>query len=701
MHKFVSHLPYRQTMIRAVIIGALGATLTACGGGGGTSLTLPGEEPKPQVTPAPIPAEGRVTLSPSQATLALGEQIQVTAMVVDANNKPVSGAIVKFTTNEKLGLLSPNSGLTGADGKVVTTLSVASISASGNVGELAVEASYKDANGASKSVKNSIPYQIGASTLKIDSIGVGATSISANANTSIDVVASVNGKPIAGEVVNFSSQCAQSGKAKIDATAVTNSNGKATASFTDKGCGQKDTVTATLSNGKFATTTFDIAPPAATSLQFSTITPADGVITLKGFGSATRPETAQVSFKLVDATGAAISGQPVTFSLDITVGGVALQNAVGGVVTATTDANGIATATVLAGNQPTPVRVTAKAGSLVSTSGKLAISSGFPDQDSISFAADKYNINGWGHDGAKASITMRFADHFNNPIPDGTAINFITDGGRIGSGTQGSCSTKDSQCTIELSSQEPRPRQGTVNAHNGRVHVLAYAVGEESYVDKNSNIVADQDSELVDINGVSSDIGEAFIDVNENGVFNQGIDQLVDFNGNNAYDAPDGKFNGTLCAPGFAKCSNQKTLNVFRQATFIFSSDNPKRPEIDKTLSGACNTTDSLTAYIPDINTNILPAGTTIAIATTDGDGKVTFGSSHIVPSAAPNTGAIIYKQTLFDFNFKYGSIADDGKPSCKSGTMTITVTPPDHGGGALPPSVYGYKYTVIAPTTP
>jgi hypothetical protein len=549
----------------------------------------------------------------------------------------------------------------------------------------------------------------GSTDAKIGSIAAGLASISANANTTIEVVVTdkTTGKALSGEIVSFTSRCAAAGKATIDAKATTDSNGKAIAAFTDKGCGNTDTVTATLSNGQAASTQISIAPPTATSLVFTTIIPSDGVITLKGYGTASRPDTAQVSFKLVDAIGTPISGQAVTFSLDVSVGGVALQNATGGVVTATTDGNGIASVTVLAGNQPTPVRVTAKSGALISTSGKLAISSGFPDQDSTSFAADKYNINGWNIDGAKASITMRFADHFNNPIPDGTAINFITDSGKIGTGTQGSCSTSNSACVIELESQGTRPT-------SGRVHVLAYAVGEESFVDKNNSIVADQANELVDINGVSSDLGEAFVDVNENGVFDLGIDQLVDFNSDKQYNGPDGKFNGTLCAPGFALCSSQKTLNIFRQATFIFSSEVPRlvnygtvqspklkpeltsasSPTVPTTFNQKCGVTEEMTAYIPDENGNPLPAGTVISfIAPVSNSGYINdkLSVSFTVPSTNIPANTAKLGTTLFKFNFGYGG----GDKGCTSGSINLTIAPPAVGSIGGQVQEYSYPFTI------
>ncbi|QZA81742.1 Ig-like domain-containing protein [Deefgea piscis] len=685
------HSTPRKALIHLAIVGAIASTLTACGGGGpgGADLISGGSNGGGGggATPTPIPAVAKIVLTPTQATLALGETIQVTALVVDAKNSPIAGAVVNFTTDTTLGLLSPNAGLTNSAGQMTTTLSVANISASGKVGELIASAKYKDASGTDQTITNSMAYQIGSSTLKIDSMQAGLASISANANTSLEVQVSANGKPISGQTVNFSSQCAQAGKATIDATALTNTSGKAIASFTDKGCANTDTITATLSNGQSQNVKVAIAPPTAASLSFNAITPADGVITLKGYASATRPDTAQVQFKVIDATGAPIPGQAVTFALDTSAGGVTLLNAVSGKVTVTTDSNGVANATVISGNQPTSIRVTATAGALSSTSGKLAISSGFPDQDSISLSADKYNINGWNYDGTEAKITMRLADHFNNPVPDGTAINFITDGGRIGTNTQGSCTTVDSSCQITLTSQSPRP-------NNGRVHVLAYATGEESFVDRNNNLIADQDSELIDDNSKTTDIGEAFLDKNENGNFDLGVDQLVDFNGNNAYDAADGLLNASLCAPSYVKCSSKKTLHIFQQSTFIFSSDNPKTPVLSPAapVTGTCGTNKDYTIYIPDEKGNILPAGTTIAIASTNGQGSVLSGNSHTIGSSAIATNAVVLGQTNFGFKLQFATTCPATQ---NSGILTVTVTTPAGGGQAAKITTFPYNYTI------
>ncbi|MBM5574607.1 hypothetical protein [Deefgea sp. CFH1-16] len=218
---------------------------------------------------------------------------------------------------------------------------------------------------------------------------------------------------------------------------------------------------------------------------------------------------------------------------------------------------------------------------------------------------------------------------------------------------------------------------------------------KESFVDKNNNIIADQDSELVDINGNSSDIGEAFLDKNENGIFNLGVDQLVDFDGKNTYTPADGFLSSTLCDPNiYARCSSQKTLHIFQQATFIFSSDNPKTPVLNPAapVTGTCGTNKDYTIYIPDEKGNILPAGTTIAIASTNGQGSVLSGTSHTIGSSAIATNAVVLGQTNFGFKLQFATTCPATQ---NSGILTVTVTTPAGGGQAAKITTFPYNYTI------
>ncbi|AZN36781.1 Ig-like domain-containing protein [Iodobacter ciconiae] len=657
--------------------------LTACNGSSGdnagNSSTSTGQGGSNTSGPVAL----SVALSPN-ATVTLGAQTTATATLLDSTGKPIADALVTFSADSKSATLTPSSGkaLTNANGQATITLTAASIDASG-ADTLQVEAA-GTAGGKTFTATSVANFSIGNTSIALGAVTLGQSTIDAYATTSVKVKVLINGvAATTPQTVNFSSNCATSKKAKLDPTAIT-INGEASATYTDDGCTGSDTITVSLTTGNNSVLTpITINPRKASSLKYVSTIPADGVITLKGFGSEARRETAQVVFQLVDSNNNAIQGAAIDLSLDVLVGGVALQSP-----TSITDKEGKVTATVIAGNQPTPVRVTAisQSNNLRTQSNGLSISTGFPDMDSVSLSADRFNINGLNYDGATSTATVRFADHFNNPIPDGTAINFITDGGRIGDGkTTGQCQSVNSQCVITLNSQNPRPTQG-------RVHIVAYAIGEESFVDKNNNIIADQTAELVDINGVSSDIGEAFIDINENGKFDTGVDQLIDFNSNGLYDGPDGLYNGILCNSSFSKCATtKKTLHVFNQQTFIFASDRPLVNTLDASSSVIapalrkvvlqCNQTQQESLWIRESNAeNAMPAGTAINYNTVDAGSIQT--KSTVIPSSTQKAGLKTGGITVFSPVIAAKKCKDMQEDAVIKGSWGISVAVPDHGGG-------------------
>ena len=73
-------------------------------------------------------------------------------------------------------------------------------------------------------------------------------------------------------------------------------------------------------------------------------------------------------------------------------------------------------------------------------------------------------------------VQVLAADHFNNPVPNGTAISFTTEGGAI----DGSCLTDDGGCSVTWRSQRPR-------LPDGRFTILATAIGNESFLDSERN----------------------------------------------------------------------------------------------------------------------------------------------------------------------------------------------------------------------
>jgi hypothetical protein len=163
-------------------------------------------------------------------------------------------------------------------------------------------------------------------------------------------------------------------------------------------------------------------------------------------------QTAKVIFQVVDVFGAPIDKQDVNFELTTNVGGVTLQDDLD-----QTDVDGKARAIVQAGFIPTTVRVRASVEispgtTLVTLSDALSVNTGVADQNSMSMSASSLNIEGESIDGNTTSITVRMADAFNNPVPDGTSIQFRTEYGSI----QPQCTTSSGACSVNLTSQEPR-----------------------------------------------------------------------------------------------------------------------------------------------------------------------------------------------------------------------------------------------------
>ncbi len=376
--------------------------------------------------------------------------------------------------------------------------------------------------------------------------------------------------------------------------------------------------------------------------------------------------------------------------------------------TAISDANGLAVIIVNSGTVSTPVRVTASttdtstvpATTLTTQSSGLTISTGIPDQDSFTLGATKLNIENI--NGNTTVLTARLADHFNNPVPDGTVVNFTTEGGSI----VASCSTAtdsngNSNCSSTLTVQDPR-----LDIH-GRYTVLAYAVGEESFTDLNGNGVADLvPNEMIDENGVSTDLPEAFRDDNENGV-RDANETFIDFNQNGVYDGPDGQYSGVLCNDAISSpgtCSKNKTIDVRRSIVIIFSGSNAVISQIAPTgtinLVGNCSgTSQQVDLRIVDANGNPMPTGTTIAITTTDGTISGTNSFTQQNTNVTPAAGAANYSVSLRD-DSGYPIDILTGLPSttCQdttlSGVLTVTVTTP--GAEGIPGTVTTAQFPVL-----
>ena len=517
------------------------------------------------------------------------------ATLLDPSGDPVVGAIVKATAT--VGTLDKTSGLTDSEGKATFKLNSPSDS-SEEAGTVTVTSTVKTGDLATS--KN---YMFGASDLVITLV---SDSTNLNAGSVAVLTASVtqNGTPYNYPIaITFSSSCASSNKATLDAQ-VTAYQGTALATYkgsTDTyACAGNDTIIATAA-GVDTTASVTITNLTAATRSITAATPSPEFIYLRGSG---KDEKATITFTLLDAQAKPVSGKQLNFSFAGTIRNNAnYQDYTLSPISATTNTDGKATVTVNSGNLPAPISVIATLDEnkeIRAGSSQIGVGIGYADDDSFSFAATAYNINGAGYDGETAKITIRLADRFNNPVANGTKVYFTTEGGSIAgdlasdSGdTTGVCSTAAGVCTATLTSQDPRPA-------DGRLTVSAYVAGEESFKDLNGNGIFDK-SELVGVTDDQlaadvpdyvrnySDVGEPYMDYNVDDSteadqaadadadhFRLGVDTYQDLNGNGSRDMGDGVYTGLVCdtdtiARGF--CLRNLTT-LFRNVEFVFTGVN-------------------------------------------------------------------------------------------------------------------------------
>lgn len=659
--------------VRGTLTVLLLAGLAACGGGSssssgaspvggsGSGTTGTTGTTSTSTTTTTTTTSGSISLALASQSITSGIPTTVTATLVNGSGAAIPGAVVTFTTDSQLGTFSPASGtaLTDAAGRASVQLSAASSTAAGAA---TVTAS---ATVGTTVLTTARGYSVGAASIAVSTPAFGANPLSAFGNTSVTTTVTSNGTPLAGQLVTFASPCASSGKASLTSSVVSASNGTAQATYQDNGCGTTDIITASASGLASASGSLAVLAPAVGSIQYVSVSPS--TITLKGTGGAGMQETARVTFKVVDAAGQPLGGKDVAFSLSTTAGGIALS-----ATSAKSDpTTGQVSVIVSAGTVATPVRVIASTSgpsgaTLVTQSDQLVISTGIPDQDSVSLSASVLNFEALNIDGNQISLTIRLADHFNNPVPNGTAVSFTAEGGAV----QPSCTTQGGACTVTLTSSNPRPA-------NGRVTVMAYAIGEESFTDTlNGNGKADT--------GEYQNVGEAFRDDNANGV-RDGSEPFVDYDLDNTYDdaTADANYNGLLCN---TSCSASKSLHVWGDIEIVFSGStafiglNPGQIDLGGCGSiGAMHTADLI---IMDVNGNPMPAGTKIEISTTNG--VLDSSASEVQPST--NGAPLVLKVRVKNDDTTTGcaSVNPPVNPATgatPSGSLKVKVTSPGAAG--------------------
>jgi len=454
-----------------------------------------------------------VALALSSTTVTAGAPATATVTVKNNAGVPLSGVVVKFSTDAGLGSLSAPSALTDATGKASIVVSPAQSTSTG-ADTLRATVSYLGTN-----YSDATGFQLTATNVTISSFTSDVTttlSAYGQANLTVQLAGTS-----ANSAVNLSitSSCAAAGKGTITPASQTTTTGKATFTFRDGGCGatagvenlQVSVAGTTLTQNLSIT----VASPTATSIGFVSASPSN--IYLKGSGLV---ESSNITFKVKDQNNNGLPGKTVVLVANTQAGGLTLDDqptsSTPPTVTKLTDSDGNVIVRVNSGTVPTPVRIkaTLQDSSISTVSSVLSVAVGLPSQVSFSAAPATINIEGFNIQGTANTFTVIASDRLRNPVPDGTAINFVAEGGQIEASKQTAVnSSGNATATANFVSTLPPPA-------DGRLTVVAYALGEKSFIDLNGNNVYDAGEDF-------QDLGDIYIDLKYDNFYDPAEDQFV------------------------------------------------------------------------------------------------------------------------------------------------------------------------------
>lgn len=499
--------------------------------------------------------------------------VTVTAIAKNETNNVIRDAVFSFSVdstatlevNGNTAVLTPN----GATGTLTVTVTSGEVSKTINI---EVVDSLTQAESAIKiGALDGVNFREGELEIVDDNLKAGGKT-----TIKVSLVDSKNNNELYSEptTVTFNSSCIANNLASI--SDVVFNAGVASVTYEAKGCSGVDSVTATaIVDGKTIKAISDVtvAAPTIGSISFNTAEPAN--IGLQGMGL---DEVAAVSFTVLDTEGNPVINHEVNFALSNNLGGAYLTS-----TSAKTDASGNVVARVNSGTKATTIKVIASVDTgtkIIKTESRgLVISTGVADEDSFSLSLEYLNPEAFSYDGVVSKVYVQAADHFNNPVPEGTAVYFSTEAGSITS----SCFTDSKgSCSVEWKS-------GGVRPDDGRSTITGSIQGEESFTDLNDNGLFDETENFTDLNG-------------------------------------DGKYNGLLCQTSNSLCSDIKTVKINKTIDIVMSGSSARiHATIDgerNLISGGSatfevfkNATGSFAFDLTDYRGQPLPQGSTVSVS--------------------------------------------------------------------------------------
>ncbi|WP_293606718.1 hypothetical protein [Polaromonas sp. UBA4122] len=641
-----------MNFLKYLLAIALAMALAACGGGGGNPGTTSGSTAgsssgtgtgssttttttttsAPMITLAIVDAMDAAVTSNA---IGSGALFYVKAVVKNASGSTVANKLVTFTTASTVATLAQAAALTDANGVAKVQISPVSVTAA-TAGNLVASATVDTV-----AISSDLDYQTSAANVSLTNLKVVTSPISALQSSAVTVEGRVNGVLAGSSVVavNFSASCGSFSPA----SASTSSAGIASTTYQSAvTCSGPVTLTAQATGATAVTTTISVAVAQPANVVFSSAT-VPLMVTSAASGGL---KQSTLKFQVLDGSGAGMSGQSVSISLaNSTISaGVTFSGGTTAPQVVPTDGSGYASVTVSSGGLPTPVVVTAALVGFTpvvqASSSGVAITSGRATQNAASLSATKLSIEGFNVDGVQTTLTIRVADRQGNPVPAGAPVNFVTGHGSV----VGTCTLDSaSQCNVTYTSQGLRPT-------NGRVAILAYMDGEESFIDQNGDNIWQPGEPFYDV-------GTLYRDDNENGVYDAATEQIY----------PGGLTGTSSCASAVYaypsvvnSCDGTWSSSIRVRQQIIISLATTEANVIlttPRTLTG-------FTVRVTDLNGNAMPTGTTVSAAV------VTSGANCTVSSTSPN----VVRNSA---NGGDHVVNLNGATDCSTVRVAVTVTPP------------------------
>tara|TARA_B100001250_G_scaffold198781_2_gene170524 strand:+ start:3465 stop:5324 length:1860 start_codon:yes stop_codon:yes gene_type:complete len=560
-------------------------------------------------------------------------------------------------------------------------------------------------------------------TFQEGQLEIATTDLSAGGSTQIlaTIVDADNGNAqIVSEeyLVTFSSVCESSGLATFSRDEVSTTGGTATVTYTATGCSGTDTITFNLYDPddtstvlSIATGTLEVAPAEIGAISY--VSADSSAISISTISNPVLPQLASLVFRVVDRSNNPVANKSVSFSLTNTKGGLSLA-----LDESVTNEDGEVTAVVKSGSAHTVTSVIATTLAtdgvtpITTSSQPVSVTTGIADQDSFEIVASVLNPGAYNVSGVAVNVTAFVGDQFQNPVADGTIVNFTAESGLIDS----FCTTAGGSCSVIWTSSGYRPGQeddpdydalDRVNDQNvvagtsafGITTILGYTEGEAGFTDSNNNGQYDvgevfesfpeaiRDDDILNDDAID-------LDTNSNGP----VEFFADYNSNDQRDAAPSVYQGTLCsdaAKDAGHCAqlmdvrdtaviSQSAANSIAYELYTRSGDNFTvfDGDLDLNDNNIADDSGSFYLFITDENGAIAESGTTVA---SGGDGYDVSSDTGEVGNSigelpASYTGLYSSFGSLYQVSF-----APDGTPksvslTIESGsgeyTLTITLVP-------------------------